>query len=276
MIDWIGLEQYLKSLTLHQRITMCKLIHNWQNTGKQKHKFASSSNHKHENKDRKTVQLIEEQQVLLSKCPFGCGECKTDMHYMECKAPIANKSREALIKHLKQKMEKRGLHEAIITLLLKGIQWHRGAEIPTMSGVVEGKVNTLIFDAMEEQSKIGWHNLCRGFISRKWNQAQTEYDKQTKVDTRDWSRTLVKWILDMSGDMWKERNNALHGNTTGETRGKVHVMYKRAKVLHTLNDFDIKEVFKLPEKKKKRQGVVALETWLRLAEKVLHAGEEEL
>ena len=57
---------------------------------------------------------------------------------------------------------------------------------------------------------------------------------------------------------------------------EVHMLYKRSQPLKILNDPDIKEVFKLDEAKRKTKGVVALETWTKLAAQVLHVGEERL
>ena len=91
-------------------------------------------------------------------------------------------------------------------------------------------------------------------------------------------------MLDTSWEMWLARNKALHGDTIHESRDKrianlqdkVSLLYRRAHRLKQMNDKDVTIVFKLDEKKRKKKGVVALETWTELAEKVLNAAEERL
>lgn len=82
----------------------------------------------------------------------------------------------------------------------------------------------------------------------------------------------------------KTRNLEIHGETKSESRVKrlerlqetAHVLYKRAKLLEVRQDDDVKEVFKLSKEKRKYKGVFALETWTKLAEKVVNVGEKRL
>ena len=56
----------------------------------------------------------------------------------------------------------------------------------------------------------------------------------------------------------------------------MEVLYKQEKRVRILNDPDVRQIFKLDIEKRKKKGVVALETWTELAGKVLEKAEKEL
>ena len=84
--------------------------------------------------------------------------------------------------------------------------------------------------------------------------------------------------------MWKCWNEELHGQNVKEGREKklqhyqslVSLLYKHAINVACLCDNDVVQLFKLPEERQKKKGVVALEMWTGLAEKVLANTEEKL
>lgn len=69
---------------------------------------------------------------------------------MECTTAKATKSRELLIQAMKRKMDKRGLHNAIITLIVWGMRWYPGKGAPKIAGSMDGKVDSMITKALEE------------------------------------------------------------------------------------------------------------------------------
>ena len=56
----------------------------------------------------------------------------------------------------------------------------------------------------------------------------------------------------------------------------VSVLFRRAERVKCLQDEDVLQLFKLAEDKWKRKGVVALETWTGMAEKVVQRAEDKL
>ena len=73
-IEWKGHEIYLIKLQLQKIINILQLIHDWQNTGKQKWKFAESKQKKHmKNWSEEQYQIVEEGMRLEASCSFQCG-----------------------------------------------------------------------------------------------------------------------------------------------------------------------------------------------------------
>ena len=87
-IEWEGLDVYLCKLPMHQKTNRLQLIHNWQNVGHQKRKFAKTKYHfKHkENLARVQLELIEEGIEQEAAYPFQCGEEEAHLHFMTCQA----------------------------------------------------------------------------------------------------------------------------------------------------------------------------------------------
>ena len=120
--------------------------------------------------------------------------------------------------------------------------------------------------------------MRQGFLSSKWAKAQHIYTNDHNQTTRNnWSRIITSKVLELSWTMWNERNTALHGtnqkelreNHLQQLRQQVDYAYQRANELRTHYAHEINIVFKMKYTKRKKQGVVALETWMKLAENVL-------
>ncbi len=74
-VDWAAIGAYMKRLSVSKRAKVVKLMHNWQNTGRQKGLFYESAVKTPE--DLATAEVVD-------RCPMGCGEYKCSMHYLQC------------------------------------------------------------------------------------------------------------------------------------------------------------------------------------------------
>ena len=165
-----------------------------------------------------------------------------------------------------------------------GLQWTENKEIPSFVGLDGSNITDMIVTAMREQTRIGWKNLRRGFISQTWAKLQYAVDNNQRREPKDWNKLLVKWVMDVSWEMWLHRNTALHGNNHKEgkqikldnLKRLVDILYQRADKVKCVEDKDVQAVFKLHKEKRKKKGVIALETWVNLAEKVTEKAEKEL
>ena len=280
-IDWNGIESYLKGLPIQKRYSILQLVHNWQNTGAQKELFSHNTSTYKQMKDPKLLKLVDEQIAHDASCPFQCGMKETHMHYMECGSSRAISKRRELTKKFKKSLDSSNVHEAITSLILWGLNWTSTKGIPTCI-LLEGELNVVVQKAIVEQTKIGWHNVRRGFISNQWSLAQTVYNKQQKISTNsNWSKILLHQILTVSWSMWNTRNEVLHGTNSNERQEKareklieqIEYTYKKAGELREYNKEEIDYVFKTSVKKRKQHGLMALETWLQLANGVLATAE---
>ena len=148
---------------------------------------------------------------------------------------------------------------------------------------LQGNVNDTIQQAITDQTYIGWDKLRRGFLSNKWAMAHmASMSKNGNANTMDWSKFFTKQVLTISWAMQSYRNEALHGTNQKELRDKhlqnlcsqVDLMYKRAKELMPYNKNELKVVFKQKAERRKKHGVVALESWLKLANNVIDTAQE--
>ena len=181
-------------------------------------------------------------------------------------------------------MQRYDIHDSITSLFIWGLRWTDTKKSPDYIGIGNREINAGIEQAIQEQNKIGWNNVRRGFISVWWAETQYKVDKQQKRESKQWNKLFVTWITNVSWEMWKLRNEELHGQNVKEGREKklqhyqslVSILYKQAHKVACLMDNDVTQLFKLSEERQKKKGVVALETWTGLAEKVLAQAEEKL
>ena len=77
--------------------------------------------------------------------------------------------------------------------------------------------------------------------------------------------------------MWELRNATLHGSNASEIREQqlktlhlqIDQLYNRAKVLAYRKDKELHAVFKMTRKTRKKQGLVALHSWIKLANAIV-------
>ena len=181
-------------------------------------------------------------------------------------------------------MQQYDIHNSITSLFMWGLRWTATKKNPDYIGVGHGEINAGIVQAMQEQNQIGWNNMRRGFISAQWAEIQYNLDKQQKRESKQWNKLFVTWLVNVSWEMWKLRNEELHGQNVKEGREKklqhykslVSILYQQAHKVACLRDNDVIQLFKMSEDRQKKKGFVALETWTGLAEKVLAQAEEKL
>ena len=103
----------------------------------------------------------------------------------------------------------------------------------------------ILQEAAVEQNHIGWEHLLKGWISKKWEQAQEEfYKERSKQDKRinlkyhnqlTWSKMFIKGLQDIAFSTWKFCNKDIHSHDKTEEdniklnnlRVKVSQEYKR-------------------------------------------------
>lgn len=280
-IDWEGIQAYLKSITIHKKFHITQMMYNWQHIGRQKKKFAVAKTDQNENQDDESKRLAQEALQHLGSCPFQCGQQENHLHYMYCTAPKAVEQRRTSSNKFKTTLQRLDIYEPIIYLLLWGIQWKPGKDPPTHHHVGD-LLGTLVQQAIEEQTKIGWQHVQRGFLTKKWAEIQEQYALSIKRTQLDWNKTLVKQTIEHTWNMWTCRNHVLHGSNAKEIREKHHDhlkvqvkhLYKRAQNPKIKRDREVQEVFSIDQKKQLKRGIVAMETWINLAEQVVEEAEK--
>ena len=79
-IEWEGIESMTKSTGPNRRTRLVELLHNRQNVGSQKGKFRDERL----KLDSENPMTPMEGETNCHKCPEGCEEEESNLHYFEC------------------------------------------------------------------------------------------------------------------------------------------------------------------------------------------------
>ena len=69
------------------------MSHHWQNTGKQKGRIQDARINSIDADSR----ILNEDEKICHKCPEGCKEEETELHYLDCQSENAKKRVEAIL-----------------------------------------------------------------------------------------------------------------------------------------------------------------------------------
>jgi hypothetical protein len=128
------------------------------------------------------------------------------------------------------KLEKLKTPACITDSIIQGIQSHS----PT------GDVSISLSCTIEEQFKIGWTNMCQGHISTKWQDSFAELSPiGNRKSASSRAKTLILELWQYSKDIWKHRNNIVHGAMEQSHRNKdIFQLWNKVKELYKEFDRD--------------------------------------
>ena len=99
--------------------------------------------------------------------------------------------------------------------------------VPIPPNIPETSLGLLVKQAWTEQESVGWINVAKGRLCRKWGEAHGRYynmhpDLRTQkwCTSQIWMRRMIGALLDMSLAMWKNRCDCLHGHSKSEQAAK--------------------------------------------------------
>ena len=280
-IEWEGINGMLRYATPLRRIKLVKMLHHWQNTGRQKGKIRDSRL-KLES-DRPKHPTVEEESCHL--CPDSCGEEEGNLHYLHCPKKKAIEDRDNLIRKVNRRLRLLRTSEQIMGIIGQVLK------IISRRGVIkfdlnEFKVeaNSKLAKAIEGQGKIGWHDMCQGYQHKAWAKAQDIYYKYLGINTKymnigRWKRMVSTILGEYCLDCWERRNKIIHGDNVTESRTKKLVrLRKQVSKLYRMKDelkgTPNKGIFDLPQEKRKKMGIQSTKIWIGMAEEVLRLHRE--
>jgi hypothetical protein len=103
----------------------------------------------------------------------------------------------------------------------------------------------------------------------------------TTRDATEWSNKYTILIIEYTIDIWKQRNESIHGATPTEGRQLLlEKLRKRVDDLFNHPDRQYipatkRDMYKLPAPSRKKQGINALTTWIKYTERRLKNHREE-
>ena len=127
-------------------------------------------------------------------------------------------------------------------------------------------------EALQEQTAIGWKNLIKGRIVKKWiDAAMDKPDGRIQFgspkDGQLWGKKVISLLLAYGVDLWKHRNLGVHGESNVERNmikrvrlvSKVKGLYRQKPKLRSTDD---SRLFGVPLDTRLRSNNDYLEAWL--------------
>ena len=97
----------------------------------------------------------------------------------------------------------------ITKVLVKELNKLKGIDNPVCA-----HISISIENSISDQQQIGWIQLVYGLHSRKWQDAQDEWIQKRAMKWKPlvekWSRNIMRLLLEISWEMWEDRNEFLH------------------------------------------------------------------
>ena len=283
VIEWEGIDAMLRSVGPMKRAQLIKLIHNWQNTGRQKGRFRDARL----KLDSEAPLIPTEEELHCHECPDGCNEEETDLHYLNCPAPHAVKRRQACIIKVLSRLKKLRTYEGIMSnigYILGTISLNEDINFDWDELHRDGDMALSL--ALIGQEAIGWNCLCQGFIHVEWAKIQARHyrrmgEKSKLLNIGRWKKMFCTILTDYSLDCWKLRNESIHGKETDTSRLKkkgrlqkqIKGLYKQRK---ELPESKKRRIFDMPLDKRLQMGIHSSTLWIGLAEEVLRRHREQL
>jgi hypothetical protein len=144
-----------------------------------------------------------------SNCP-RCGiPGESVEHIIQCQEKGAKDLWTSSIKQLETWMLVQQGHPELVSIVCTNlINWQLMRQITP----IPPSEDTLHL-AYTQQQRIGWLNFIQGFVSRQWRNCQAEYFTQIKSRKSAvlWMSRVQQRIWSIVWDMWKHRNELLHG-----------------------------------------------------------------
>jgi hypothetical protein len=226
-IDWESHRQALQTQST-QRTDFLKLCHELLPMGSLVHRYSQSY-------------------------PDYCALCKTPnedfCHVLRCPHQTRADRRKTFLDSLQRKCDTLATSPLLSKILHAGMKsWLCQEPV----GVTEytGEFQELI----QIQSTIGWSYFFQGRIALKWSKIQQQhYSGLPLVKGRDgssWSRNIILYIFTQWVDLWKTRNEMVHGNdaSTRAQAGKAQVI-RELEILYSFCDETLhrdQHIFNIP------------------------------
>ena len=281
-IEWEGIEKMMNNAPPMRRTKIMQLLHNWQNTGRQKGKFRDARLRLQS--DEPLEPTLEE--VDCQKCPEGCDEEENELHFLECPKEHTRLRRKECIKKVLQKLKKIRTYEGIMShvgKILNSISNREVMELDWDEIHRDGDMSLGI--ALMGQEEIGWDRMCQGYYHKAWTTVQGKYYRRMGKNSKflnigRWKKMFSTILVEYSLDCWRLRNETIHGKERDESRKKqLDTIKKQIKNLYsqkeTLKGTTQYRIYDMPQKKRLGMGIQSSRIWVGMAEEVLKLHREK-
>ena len=130
-------------------------------------------------------------------------------------------------------------------------------------------LNTLINQAFASQSRIGWDNFARGFISKDWEKCIAHhyslYHKGDITLSSDrWAIKLVQQLHEYGLRAWNHRNSIIHGEADSNyiTKDELRKQVERCYELKEFLGNEYEGLFATPKSTRLKQKTQTIRLWI--------------
>jgi len=189
-IDWIAIEKASESLTTTRQIWLTKFVSGFCATGS----------------------VMKKRELWDNQlCPI-CQSCKeTTAHIITCTDERSTEQYNKSITKFFQHLERLHTDPTILHIFKSTLS----TSTPTSfkNNVPPNEMDAEFIEAAEEQDLIGWDNVFKGHITRKWAALQLKHFcrmYQNPPSLYKWSKTIISKLYDVAHEMWTHRNDIVH------------------------------------------------------------------
>ena len=232
-IDWIAIGKAAKSITMCRQIWVTKYVSGFCATGSV----------------MKKRKLWDDQ-----LCPI-CHQCKeTTSHIITCQDERSIKQYDTSITKFFHHLERVHTDPTILRIFKDTLS----TSIPStfISSIPPYETDQEFQVAAKEQDEIGWINVFKGHLSKKWSSLQMKhYCRMYKnpPSLHHWSKSIICKLYEVAYEMWMHRNNIVH------EKYEDHLNKKASEQLHQ----DISTEFRKGSKRILQQHKYLFKTSLR-------------
>jgi hypothetical protein len=132
------------------------------------------------------------------------------------------------------------------------------------------------------QTRVGWFQIAYGRLAKEFVASLAAMDESSnpKASAKMHGKKLIRSIWDAFLQLWKQRNEAVHG-ITEQTRKEAQVNTMEMKVRqcyaqqHIMPINDRQRLFQMPEDEKLSEDPRKLRAWIKLAERIIKTNKLE-
>ena len=201
-INWEGLESLLRALKPHLRASFVKYQNGWLPTN---------------------AFLQKQGRVASGLCPL-CGVVEeTSQHVHCCEDLDAGRFRQGKLNACMSELRAAGTAPEIVHCWGGQMSRMFGLPVPKARDLSASrhheKLEAAVAEARKHQAVLSWEGFLQGRLSVKWNAVQLLHERLRREERRKglpWSCRSVRLIGTVVLDLWRYRNERVHGATVAE------------------------------------------------------------
>jgi hypothetical protein len=257
-IDWETQYKTLTSFDTNDQRRILKLVHGWLPTFDRMHR---------------------ELQSTTKRCPLCYYITESNIHLLSCKHAQQVETIQGLQKYL---ADDTAGHKSLTTIVQVALR--KAIDDPTWTPTLteDEELNRCI----RAQSKIGWQHFFLGRIAKAIprfidHQLETPHNNRKQKQGEKWLRKIIRKIWDTYLQLWKQRNEIVHGIQEGDKlnsqRQRLTARLERCyQYQDQLNINDRNKIFYKTIEEMQNEEPRLIQSWLRICERIIRVHKKEI